>query len=52
MLWRRDIDAELSGAEDLRYQEAYDESDGLMAQVRVRATLTLTLTLILTLTLT
>ena len=52
MLWRRDIDAELSGAEDLRYQEAYDESDGLMAQVRVRVTLTLTLTLILTLTLT
>ena len=37
MLWRRDIDAELSGAEDLRYQEAYDESDGLMAQFRPKS---------------
>ena len=36
-LWRRDVDAELSGAEDLRYQEAYDESDGLMAQFRPRS---------------
>ena len=37
MLWRRDIHAEQSGAEDLRYQEAYDESDGLMPQFRPKS---------------
>ena len=37
MLWRRDVHAEQSGAEHLRYQEAYDESDGLMAQFRPKS---------------